>query len=62
MSFLLNENSKIPIIYQDNTLLTIGGGARMDLAMGVIIENKIFVLYRSKSKMIVDGLKKILSG
>jgi hypothetical protein len=71
-AFLVNEDIKAPTIYQDSTsvilLITQGGGAmrtkhlcvRMNLGKEALEKNRIIIRYLHTSKMITDGLTKVL--
>jgi hypothetical protein len=71
-AFIINEDIKAPTIYQDSTsvisLITKGGGVmrtkhlrmRMNLGKEALEMNRIIVKYLHTSKMIADGLTKVL--
>ncbi len=74
LSFVLNHNVGIPIVYQDNTsvisLVTIGSGvvrtkhlrARMGLVREAIEQRKLEIKHVPTSDMMADGLTKALEG
>ncbi len=72
--FIVGEEAKAPTIYQDSTsvisLVTKGGGVvrtkylrvRMNLCREAVQEKRINVEYIHTSKMLADGLTKVLEG
>jgi hypothetical protein len=72
--FIVGEEAKAPTIYQDSTsvisLVTKGGGVvrtkhlrvRMNLCREAVEEKRIKVEYIHTSKMLADGLTKVLEG
>ncbi len=73
-AFVISEEVKAPTMFQDSasviSLVMKGGGitrtkhlcARMNVCKEAVEENRIRVIYDHTSKMLVDGLMKILEG
>ena len=74
VSFLIGEQAKVPIVYQDSTsvisLITLGGGitrtkhltARMYIAKELVELQEILVCYLNTKDMPADGASKALEG